>query len=107
VKFSRLVERIQGRRTTAWDIHRTAQQAAARGEDVIVLSVGDPDFATPDVITHEFTWELFRAQKVSVLDAGAFGETAAGYVRLGLVVDEARLLEACDRIAGFVRQRAG
>lgn len=55
--------------------------------------------------THDFTWQLFNAQKVSVLDASAFGETANGYVRLGFVVDEARLVEACDRIAAFVRQR--
>lgn len=50
MKYSRLVERLQGRRTTAWEIHHAAQQAAARGEDVIVLSVGDPDFGTPEVI---------------------------------------------------------
>jgi arginine:pyruvate transaminase len=47
MKYSNLVERLQGRRTSAWEIHRVAQQAAANGEDVIVLSVGDPDFATP------------------------------------------------------------
>ncbi|WP_028229232.1 pyridoxal phosphate-dependent aminotransferase [Paraburkholderia ferrariae] len=57
--------------------------------------------------THEFTWQLFKAQKVSVLDASAFGETASGYVRLGFVVDEPRLVEACERIAAFARQRAG
>jgi arginine:pyruvate transaminase len=57
--------------------------------------------------THEFTWQLFKSQKVSVLDASAFGETASGYVRLGFVVDEPRLVEACERIAAFARQRAG
>jgi arginine:pyruvate transaminase len=55
--------------------------------------------------THEFTWQLFNAQKVSVLDASAFGETANGYVRLGFVVDEPRLVEACERIAAFARER--
>jgi arginine:pyruvate transaminase len=54
--------------------------------------------------SHAFSWQLFRAQGVSVLDASAFGETAAGNVRLGFVVDEARLIDACDRIAAFVRQ---
>ncbi len=34
----------------AWEIHHVAQQALERGEDVIILSVGDPDFATPDII---------------------------------------------------------
>lgn len=52
--------------------------------------------------TVDFTWQLFRAQGVSVLDASAFGETANGFVRLGFVVDEARLADACERIAAFV-----
>lgn len=51
---------------------------------------------------YDFSWQLFRAQGVSVLDASAFGDTAAGFVRLGFVLDEARLAEACDRIAAFV-----
>ncbi len=50
----------------------------------------------------DFTWQLFRSQGVSLLDASAFGDTAAGYVRLGFVVDEARLAEACERITAFV-----
>ncbi|MCD5362524.1 pyridoxal phosphate-dependent aminotransferase [Chromobacterium aquaticum] len=47
MRFSPLVERIAGERVDAWNIHLAAQQAAARGEDVIILSVGDPEFATP------------------------------------------------------------
>jgi arginine:pyruvate transaminase len=50
MKYASLVERLQGKRTTAWEIHHAAQVARANGEDVIVLSVGDPDFATPEVI---------------------------------------------------------
>jgi arginine:pyruvate transaminase len=50
MKYSNLVERLQGKRTSAWKIHHAAQQALERGEDMIVLSVGDPDFATPGVI---------------------------------------------------------
>jgi arginine:pyruvate transaminase len=50
MKYSNLVERLQGKRTSAWEIHHVAQQALERGEDVIILSVGDPDFATPDII---------------------------------------------------------
>jgi len=50
MKYSNLVERLQGKRTAAWEIHHAAQQALQKGEDVIVLSVGDPDFATPEVI---------------------------------------------------------
>jgi arginine:pyruvate transaminase len=55
--------------------------------------------------TYDFTWQLFREKGVSLLDASLFGRTAAGYVRLGLVVDEQRLMEACDRIADFVARR--
>lgn len=50
MRFSALVERVQGPGVAAWDIHTAAQEARRRGEDVIVLSIGDPDFATPDPI---------------------------------------------------------
>jgi len=49
--FSSLVERISGHGVAAWDIHHAAFEAQRRGADVIILSVGDPDFATPDFIT--------------------------------------------------------
>lgn len=46
MKYSSLVGRIAGETVTAWDIHFAACDAAERGEDVIVLSIGDPDFTT-------------------------------------------------------------
>ena len=60
------------------------------------------DITGTGLSTTDFTWQLFRSQGVSVLDASAFGDTARGYVRLGFVVDEARLAVACDRIEAFV-----
>jgi arginine:pyruvate transaminase len=48
MKFSSLTNRIKGGAADAWDLHYLAKQAKGRGEDVIVLSVGDPDFSTPD-----------------------------------------------------------
>jgi len=51
VRFSSLVERISGERVAAWDIHYAAHAARARGEDVILLSVGDPDFDSPEIAT--------------------------------------------------------
>jgi arginine:pyruvate transaminase len=51
MRFSPFVERISGQGVAAWDIHNAACAAQRRGEDVIILSVGDPDFATPDFIT--------------------------------------------------------
>ena len=45
--LARWTQGLQGPATDAWDIHHQATQRARRGEDVILLSVGDPDFDTP------------------------------------------------------------
>lgn len=45
--YSPLVDRIAGEGAAAWNIHNQALDAQARGEDVVVLSVGDPDLETP------------------------------------------------------------
>ncbi len=47
MKYSKLTERIASEGAAAWDIHYRALEKAAAGEDVIVLSVGDPDLDTP------------------------------------------------------------
>ena len=47
MRFAARVEYLGGGSVRAWDIHNAGKEAQARGEDVIVLSVGDPDFATP------------------------------------------------------------
>jgi arginine:pyruvate transaminase len=47
MRFSSLVERIGGEGAAAWDIHSRAAQRRRRGDDIILLSVGDPDFDTP------------------------------------------------------------
>src|SRR5471032_3574140 len=51
MRFSPFVDRIAGHGVAAWDIHHAAYNAQREGVDVIILSVGDPDFATPDFIT--------------------------------------------------------
>jgi arginine:pyruvate transaminase len=50
MKFSSLTDRVKGGAADVWDMHYLAKEARGRGEDVIVLSVGDPDFATPDAV---------------------------------------------------------
>jgi len=50
MKFSSLTDRVKGSAADAWDLHYLAKQAEERGEDVIILSVGDPDFDTPAAI---------------------------------------------------------
>ncbi|MBV8566015.1 MAG: aminotransferase class I/II-fold pyridoxal phosphate-dependent enzyme [Methylobacteriaceae bacterium] len=47
MRFSTRVGGLGGRRAAAWDIHTAASAARARGEDIILLSVGDPDFDSP------------------------------------------------------------
>jgi arginine:pyruvate transaminase len=47
MKFSPLVDRITGESVAAWTIHGLAREAQLRGEDVIVLSIGDPDLEIP------------------------------------------------------------
>jgi len=47
MKFPPLVDRIKGESVAAWTIHGEAREAQLRGEDVIVLSIGDPELETP------------------------------------------------------------
>src|SRR5579871_375979 len=47
MKFSSLVDRVGGEGADAWQTHSLARAAQERGEDVIILSVGDPDLDTP------------------------------------------------------------
>ena len=47
MKFSALVDRVRGEGATAWRTHYEAVAARELGEDVIILSVGDPDLETP------------------------------------------------------------
>jgi aspartate/methionine/tyrosine aminotransferase len=47
MRFSPLVRRIAGEGSDAWVTHYEAWADRERGEDVILLSVGDPDLDTP------------------------------------------------------------
>ena len=50
MKFSALVDRVRGEGAAAWLTHYEAVAARERGEDVIILSVGDPDLETPAAV---------------------------------------------------------
>src|SRR5271170_7587243 len=47
MRYSPLVGRIAADGADAWLVHYEARAAQERGEDVILLSVGDPDLDTP------------------------------------------------------------
>jgi len=61
MRFSKRVARIGGDGANAWGIHTRAVERRRRGEDVIMLSIGDPDFETPKPI---------RDGAIAGLDAG-------------------------------------
>ena len=50
MRFSRLVERVAGRGSAAWSIHNDARRRQEAGEDVIFLTVGDPDQEPPETV---------------------------------------------------------
>jgi arginine:pyruvate transaminase len=50
VRFSPLVERVAGRGAGAWSIHMEAARLRDQGQDVIFLTVGDPDQAPPESV---------------------------------------------------------
>jgi aspartate/methionine/tyrosine aminotransferase len=52
----------------------------------------------------EFVRALYSATGVSVLDATAFGASAAGYVRVSYTVSDSELQDACGRIKSFVEK---
>jgi arginine:pyruvate transaminase len=55
----------------------------------------------------DFAEKLYDVTGVAVLDATAFGKSAAGHVRVSFVADDKSLEEACRRISAFVRDLPG
>ena len=51
---------------------------------------------------YDFMCELYRTERVSVLDGGAFGKETSGFVRVCFATDEKSLTLAAVRIRRFV-----
>jgi arginine:pyruvate transaminase len=49
-RYARITERLSAEDTDVWEVHERALEMQRNGEDVILLSVGDPDFRTPEPI---------------------------------------------------------
>jgi arginine:pyruvate transaminase len=60
--FERGVERISGTRAGAWSVHMEAARRREAGQDVIVLTIGDPDQAPPAPVI-EATIEALRRHR--------------------------------------------
>jgi len=50
MRYSALTQRIAGEGAAAWRIHDRALELREQGVDVLLLSIGDPDFDTPQPI---------------------------------------------------------
>src|ERR1700686_4863068 len=62
MRYSPLAERIAGSGTGAWAIHAEAARRREAGEDIIFLTVGDPDQDPPDAVI-EATVAALRAHR--------------------------------------------
>jgi arginine:pyruvate transaminase len=62
MRYSPLAERIAGMDRGAWDIHAEAVRRREAGEDIIFLTVGDPDQDPPDAVI-EATVTALRAHR--------------------------------------------
>ncbi|HEY1479767.1 MAG TPA: pyridoxal phosphate-dependent aminotransferase [Gaiellales bacterium] len=53
MRYSSLTDRIRGAGADAWVVHDLAMQRRERGEDVIILSIGESDIDTPpEIVEH-------------------------------------------------------
>ena len=59
---SALARRLDVESARVWDIHYLARERQEAGEDVILLTVGDPDFETPPSIVDEAERSLRRGR---------------------------------------------
>ena len=73
MRHASIIDRIGGDKgIDAWAVHSLAEARRAAGEDVIVLSIGEPDFATPPAVVEA---------AVSALREGRTRYTSAGGIR--------------------------
>jgi aspartate/methionine/tyrosine aminotransferase len=70
MQYSPLVNRIGGEGTSAWLTHYAAVAARERGEDVIILSVGDPELDTPAPVVERAIAQLRGGDTHYVAAAG-------------------------------------
>jgi arginine:pyruvate transaminase len=47
MRYAPFVQRVAGEGAEAWNIHMAAEARVAKGEDILVLTIGDSDFPTP------------------------------------------------------------
>ena len=72
LRYSKLTARLDSPAGSVWDIHDEAVVRQRQGEDIILLSVGDPDFPTPAYITEHTVAAINRGRTHYSPPAGEF-----------------------------------
>ncbi|WP_214511989.1 pyridoxal phosphate-dependent aminotransferase [Pseudomonas brassicacearum] len=80
MRFSALTQRITGDGAAAWQIHDRALAMREQGMDVLLLSVGDPDFDTPPAIVEAAVASL-RAGETHYSDSRGLHSLRASIAR--------------------------
>jgi len=74
MKFSSVTDRLQGLGSEKWAVHIEGKKRLARGEDLIFLSIGEPDFAPPQAVMDVVTRQM-RAGRTRYSDGRGEPET--------------------------------
>jgi len=61
-KFSQMTQRLTHSGPDLWEVHSDAQQRLASGDDIIMMSVGDPDLPTIERIIEHAVTSLYRGR---------------------------------------------
>lgn len=60
LSYSDLSNRLKIQTSDVWGVHAEAQKKLEQGEDIIMLSLGDPDFPTPREITDKLVQQVHQ-----------------------------------------------
>jgi arginine:pyruvate transaminase len=62
MKFAKIIDRLQGLGADKWAVHLEGKERAASGQDVIFLSIGEPDAAPPQAILDVAASQMNKAR---------------------------------------------
>lgn len=71
--LSNMSQRLSDQDNDVWRIHLEAQRRREKGDDIILLSVGDPDFPTPKKITDHLVQQVHNGRTHYSPEAGEPG----------------------------------
>ena len=75
--LSRMASRLTAPEEDVWAVHYEAQKRLDKGDDIIMMSVGDPDFATPEDIIETLVTQIRQGRTHYSPAAGEIGLRSA------------------------------